>query len=83
MVHLVRKVVNQRIQCTAMLARAKVFEAVREFDGMFEVSSCILAVAAIFSITSNSLAQLVDEVCKTLRAINCGHTSVVSWPPRH
>lgn len=45
MVDLVREVVDQRIQRTAVLACAIVFEAVRKFDDLFEISSRILTAA--------------------------------------
>jgi hypothetical protein len=56
MVHLVREVVDQGMQCTPMLARAIVFEAVRELDRVFEISDYVLAMAATLLFVSNSLA---------------------------
>lgn len=65
-----------------MLACTKVFEAMWELDGMVEVSSCVLAVAVSF-ITSNLLAQLVDQVCEAFGAIDLRDPSIVGRPPRH
>jgi hypothetical protein len=66
-----------------MLACTKVFEAMRELDGMVEISSFVLAVAASFPMASNLLAQLVDQVCEAFSAIDLRDPSIVGWPPRH
>lgn len=42
MMHLVREVIDQGVQCTAMLTRSVVFEAVRELDCVFEISDAVL-----------------------------------------
>ena len=82
MVHLVRQVVYQRVQCAAMLACAKVFEAMRQLYGAIEVPDDVLAAIVSFAILSNLLAQLVDEVRKTFCAVNLRYTSIIHRPSR-
>lgn len=50
MVYLVRKVVYQRIQGAAVLACAKIFEAMGQLDNVVEVSGGVLATAVPVSI---------------------------------
>lgn len=83
MVHFIRKVVYKRMQQAAMLTCAKVVEAVRELDGLIEVSKSILAMLFCISLASNLLAQLVYKICETLRAINFRYAVAIRRPPRH
>lgn len=41
--HLVREVIDQGIQCTAMLTRSIIFKTVRELDRVLEISESVLA----------------------------------------
>jgi hypothetical protein len=71
------------VQYAAVLACAKIFEAMRQLYGAIEVSGDILAAIVSFSVLSNLLAQLIDEVCETFCAINLRYASIIHRPPRH
>jgi hypothetical protein len=80
MVHMVRQVENEWLQRASLLAATEVFEGVRDRDVVLEepklsyLRSCGLG-------RGNELAQLVDEVTKTLTAVYPRHAGVVCRPP--
>jgi hypothetical protein len=62
MMHLVREVIDQGIQCTAMLARSIIFEAVRELDCVFEISDAVLG--TWHGCSSPNRCKLTGSACR-------------------